>query len=151
MQTEQLRLTAAVEAGLQTVETAVRIAELQAGSRQTSAEELRPALERCRPGLATSIEVVDARANLSQTERNETSAISEFRIAFAALESLIGVPLGDWAADPPAAPSAVPSCRDRPGRRRAPGEAAIRRATGARFPTHAFLTGRVPPENDQDG
>ena len=95
MQTERLRLAAAAETGLRTEETAVRIAELQAGSRQTSAEELRLALERCRPGLASSIEVVDARANLSQAERDEISAISEFRIAFAALEPLIGVPLGD--------------------------------------------------------
>ena len=95
MQTEQLRLKAAAGTGLPTVETAVRIAELQAGSRQTSAEELRLTLERCRPGPATSIEVVDARANLSPAERDEISTIHEFHISFAAVESLVGVPLGD--------------------------------------------------------
>lgn len=60
-----------------------------------SAVELWLALERYRLGLASSIEVVDAQANLSQAERDEISAIYEFRIAFAALESLVGVPLGD--------------------------------------------------------
>ena len=151
MQTERLRLAAAAETGLRTEETAVRIAELQAGSRQTSGEELRLAMERCRPGPATSIEVVDARANLSQAERDGISATYDFHISFPAAESLVGVPPGDCAADPPAAPSAGPSRRDRPGRRRGPGEAAVRRTTGTRFPTHAFLTGRVPPENDQCG
>ena len=58
-----------------------------------SAVELWLALERHRLGL--SIEVVDAQANLSPAERDEISAIYEFRIAFAALESLVGVPLGD--------------------------------------------------------
>ena len=94
MQTEQLRLTAELGTGLRTVETAVRTAD-QARIRETSAEELRLALERCRPGPASSIEVVDARPNLSPAERDEISAISEFRIAYAALEPLIGVPLGD--------------------------------------------------------
>ena len=86
-------MTAEVEPGLRTVETAVRIAELQAGIRETSAKELRLALERCRLRLATSIEVVDAQANLSHAERDETSAIYEFHISFAALESLVGAPL----------------------------------------------------------
>ena len=91
MQAEQLRLTAELGTGLRTVETAVRTAD-QAGIRETSAEELRHALERCRLGPASSIEVVDAQANLSQAERDEISAISEIHISFAVLESLVGVP-----------------------------------------------------------
>ncbi|MDE0081109.1 MAG: TolC family protein [Gammaproteobacteria bacterium] len=76
------------------METASRIAELQTGIRETLAEELRLALEGYRLGLASSVEVVDAQANLSQAERDEISAIWEFHIWFAALESLVGVPPG---------------------------------------------------------
>ncbi len=95
VQAEQLRLRADVGTALRAVQTALRIAELQAGIRETSAEELRLARERFRLGLASSIEVVDAQANLSQAERDEISAIYEFHISFAALESLVGVPLRD--------------------------------------------------------
>ena len=95
VQAEQLRLRADVGTALRAVQTARRIAELQAGIRDTSAEELRLAQERFRLGLASSIEVVDAQANLSQAERDEISAIYEFHISFAALESLVGVPLRD--------------------------------------------------------
>ncbi len=92
---EELRLRAEVETALRTVETALRTAELQAGIRGTSSEELRLAEERFRLGLASSIEVVDAQANLSQAERDEISAVYDFHIAFAALEALVGVPLRD--------------------------------------------------------
>ena len=95
LRAEELRLRADVDTALRTVETALRIAELQAGIRETSAEELRLAQERFRLGLASSIEVVDAQANLSQAERDEISAIYDFHISFAALESLVGVPLRD--------------------------------------------------------
>jgi outer membrane protein len=92
---EQLRLRSEVETSLRTVETLRRTVELQGRIRETSAEELRLAQERFRLGLSTSIEVVDAQANLSQAERNEISAIYDFHDAFAALESLVGVSLRD--------------------------------------------------------
>ena len=92
---EELRLRAEVGTAVRAVETAFRIAELQAGIRENSGEELRLAQERFRLGLASSIEVVDAQANLSQAERDEISAVYEFHISFAALESLVGTPLRD--------------------------------------------------------
>ncbi len=95
VQAEQLRLRTDVGTALREVQTALRIAELQAGIRETSVEELRLARERFRLGLASSLEVVDAQANLSQAERDEISAIYEFHVSFAALESLVGVPLRD--------------------------------------------------------
>ncbi len=94
MQAEQLRLTVELGTRLRTVETASRIAELQTGIRETSAEELRLALECCRLGLASSVEVVVAQANLSQVETDEISAVCEFHVSFAILESLVGVPPG---------------------------------------------------------
>ena len=90
---EELRLRAEVETALRTVETALRTAELQAGIRETTVEELRLAEERFRLGLASSIEVVDAQANLSQAERDEISAVYDFHLSFAELESLVGVSL----------------------------------------------------------
>jgi outer membrane protein len=92
---EQLRLRSEVEAAVLSVDTARRTAELQGRIRETSAEELRLAQERFRLGLASSIEVVDAQANLSQSERNEISAVYDFHDAFAALESLVGTSLRD--------------------------------------------------------
>lgn len=92
---EELRLRADVETALRTFQTALRTAELQAGIRETTVEELRLAQERFRLGLASSIEVVDAQANLSQAERNEISAVYDFHMSFAALESLVGVSLRD--------------------------------------------------------
>ncbi len=92
---EELRLRAEIEGFLRAVQTAQRTAELQARIRETSAEELRLAEERFRLGLATSIEVVDAQANLSQAERDEISAIYDFHISFTSLETLVGVPLRD--------------------------------------------------------
>ena len=93
VEAEELRLRAEVGTALRAVETAFRIAELQAGIRENSAEELRLAQERFRLGLASSIEVVDAQANLSQAERDEISAVYEFHISFSTLESLVGAPL----------------------------------------------------------
>ena len=92
---DELRLRAGVETALRAVQTALRTAELQAGIRETSAEELRLAQERFRLGLASSIEVADAQANLSQAERDEISAVYDFHISFAAMESLVGVRLRD--------------------------------------------------------
>jgi len=40
--------------------------------------------------LASSIEVVDAQANLSQAERDEISAVYSFHMFFAGLEALVG-------------------------------------------------------------
>ena len=90
---EELRLRAEVETALRTVQTALRTAELQAGIRETTVEELRLAQERFRLGLASSIEVADAQANLSQAERDEISAVYDFHLSFATLESLVGVSL----------------------------------------------------------
>ena len=87
---EELRLRSEVEAAYRAVETARRTAELQARIRETSQEELRLAQERFRLGLGTSIEVVDAQANLSEAERAEISAIYDFHASFAALEALVG-------------------------------------------------------------
>ena len=92
---EQLRLRSEVETAVRSVETAQRTVELQGRIRETSAEELRLAQERFRLGLASSIEVVDAQANLSQAERNEISAVYDFHDAFTALESLVGTSLRD--------------------------------------------------------
>lgn len=92
---EQLRLRSEVEAAVRTVETQRRTAELQSQIRQNSAEELRLAQERFRLGLASSVEVVDAQANLSQSERDEISAVYEFQRSFVSLESLVGVSLRD--------------------------------------------------------
>lgn len=90
---EELRLRAEVESAARGVETARRTAALQARNRETAVEELRLAQERFRLGLASSIEVIDAQANLSEAERAEISAIYEFHVSFAQLEALVGEPL----------------------------------------------------------
>ena len=87
---EELRLESEVESAIRSVETAHRTVALQARIRETAAEELRLAQERFRLGLASSIEVVDAQANLSQAERDEISAIYSFHMSFAGLEALVG-------------------------------------------------------------
>ena len=93
VRTEELRLQAEVEAAVRTVQTAQRTAELQASIREMATDELTLAEERFRLGLASSIEVVDAQANLSQAERDEISAVYDFHVSFAALEAMVGVPL----------------------------------------------------------
>ncbi len=90
---EELRLRAEVESAARGVETARRTAALQQRNRETATEELRLAQERFRLGLASSIEVIDAQANLSEAERAEISAIYEFHVSFAQLEALVGEPL----------------------------------------------------------
>jgi outer membrane protein len=87
---EELRLQAEVESAVRAVETAHRMVALQVRIRDTAAEELRLAQERFRLGLASSIEVVDAQANLSQAEQDEISAIYSFHQSFAGLEVLVG-------------------------------------------------------------
>ncbi len=91
----ELTLRADIEAGVRAVETARQTVALQARIRETAAEELRLAQERFRLGLASSIEVVDAQAGLSQAERDEINAIYDFHLSFAALEALVGAPLRD--------------------------------------------------------
>ena len=71
-------------------QTARRTAELQERIRLTAGEELRLAQERFRLGLASSIEVADAQANISQAERDEITALYDFHQSIAALESLVG-------------------------------------------------------------
>ena len=95
VRTEELRLQAEVEAAVRTVQTAQRTAELQARIREMAEDELGLAEERFRLGVASSIELVDAQANLSQAERDEISAVYDFHVSFAALEALVGVPLRD--------------------------------------------------------
>lgn len=92
----ELTLRADIEAGVRAVETARQTVALQARIRETAAEELRLAQERFRLGLASSIEVVDAQAGLSQAERDEINAIYDFHLSFAALEALVGAPLRDF-------------------------------------------------------
>jgi outer membrane protein len=92
---EELRLTAEVEGALRAVETARRMVALQERNRDTAAEELRLAQERFRLGLASSIEVIDAQANLSEAERAEISAVYDFHVSFAQLEALVGAALRD--------------------------------------------------------
>ncbi len=93
VRSEELRLRAEVETAVRTVNTAFRTVALQTRNRETAAEELRLAQERFRLGLASSIEVVDAQANLSQAERDEISAVYSFHSSFAGLEALVGQPL----------------------------------------------------------
>jgi outer membrane protein len=90
VRSEELRLRSEVEGAVRSVRTAFRTVTLQARIRETAAEELRLAQERFRLGLASSIEVVDAQANLSQAERDEISAIYSFHQSFAGLEALVG-------------------------------------------------------------
>lgn len=93
---QELTLRADIEAGVRAVETARQTVILQGRIRETAAEELRLAQERFRLGLASSIEVVEAQAGLSQTERDEINAIYDFHLSFAALEALVGAPLRDF-------------------------------------------------------
>lgn len=90
VRSEELRLRAEVETALRAVNTSFRTVALQTRNRETAAEELRLAQERFRLGLASSIEVVDAQANLSQAERDEISAVYNFHSSFAGLEALVG-------------------------------------------------------------
>jgi outer membrane protein len=90
LRSEELRLRTEISTAVRSVQTARRTAELQERIRLTSGEELRLAQERFRLGLASSIEVADAQANLSQAERDEITALYDFHQSIAALESLVG-------------------------------------------------------------
>lgn len=93
VRSEELRLRSEVESAVRSVETAHRVVEVQARVRETAADELELAQERFRLGLANSIEVVDAQANLSDAERQEIAALYDFHRAFVTLESLVGTSL----------------------------------------------------------
>lgn len=93
VRTEELRLRSEVATAVRNVETARRTVELQARIRETSTEELALAQERFALGLASSIEVADAQANLSQAERDEITALYQFHRSIVALEGLIGGPV----------------------------------------------------------
>ena len=90
---EELRLRSEVGTAVRFVETARRTVELQERIRATATEELRMAQERFRLGLASSLEVADAQANLFQAERDEINALYDFHKSMAALESLVGGPV----------------------------------------------------------
>lgn len=90
---QELMLRTQVHNAARNVETARRTAELQGRIRATSAEELALAQERFALGLASSIEVADAQANLSQAERDEITALYAFHRSIVALEALVGGPV----------------------------------------------------------
>ena len=90
---EELRVEAEAETLLRTVMAAYRTAQLQGIVRETAAEELALAEEQYRSGLATSVEVTDAQANLSEAERAEIAAVHDYHQSLAALEALVGRPL----------------------------------------------------------
>jgi outer membrane protein len=93
LRSEELMLRAEVTTAVRAVETSQQVVALQERIRETAADELRLAQERFRLGLASSIEVADAQANLSQSERDEINARYELQRALAALESLVGGPI----------------------------------------------------------
>lgn len=90
---EELRVRAEAETLLRNVAAAYRTAQLQAVVRETAAEELSLAEEQYRSGLATSVEVTDAQANLSEAERAEIAAVHDYHQSLAALEALVGTTL----------------------------------------------------------
>jgi len=93
LRSEELRLRTEITTAVRTVLTARRTVGLQEQIRATATEELRLAQERFRLGLASSIEVADAQANLSQAERDEITARYTFHQSMVGLESLVGRPL----------------------------------------------------------
>lgn len=93
VRTQELLLRTEVSTAVRSVTTARRTVELQGRIRETSTEELRLAQERFALGLASSIEVADAQANLSQAERDEINALYEFHRSIIALEALVGGPV----------------------------------------------------------
>jgi outer membrane protein len=93
VRTQELRLRSEVGNAVRNVETARRTVELQARLRSISTEELGLAQERFALGLASSIEVADAQANLSQAERDEITALYAFHRSIVALEALVGGPV----------------------------------------------------------
>lgn len=93
VRSEELRVRAEAETLLRNVAAAYRTAQLQATVRETAAEELSLAEEQYRSGLATSVEVTDAQANLSEAERAEIAAIHDYHQSLAALEALVGTTL----------------------------------------------------------
>lgn len=90
---EELRVGAEAETLLRNVMVAYRTARLQARVRDTASEELRLAEQQYRSGLATSVEVTDAQANLSEAERAEIAAVHDYHRSLAALEALVGATL----------------------------------------------------------
>ncbi len=90
---EELRVRAEAETLLRAVSAAYRTARMQAIVRETASEELALAAEQYRSGLATSVEVTDAQANLSEAERAEIAAVHDYHQSLAALEALVGTTL----------------------------------------------------------
>lgn len=93
VRSEELRVRAEAETLLRAVSAAYRTAEMQGIVRETAADELRLAEEQYRSGLATSVEVTDAQANLSEAERAEIAAVHDYHQSLAALEALVGTTL----------------------------------------------------------
>jgi outer membrane protein len=90
---QEIRVEVEVESALRNLETAYSSALLQRQVRATAEAELQMAEERFRFGATSSIEVVDAQANLAEAERAEIAAIYDFHRSLAALESRLGRPL----------------------------------------------------------
>jgi outer membrane protein len=93
VRSDEQQLSADVRAAVLTLRTALQTAALQEQVAENAAEELRMAQERFRFGLAGSIEVTDAQANLSEAERAVIDAVYAYHKALAGLETLVGRPL----------------------------------------------------------
>jgi outer membrane protein len=87
---EEQRLATEVRSMVLALQTAFRTAELQRKVAENASEELRMAQERFRFGLANSIEVTDAQANLAEAERAVIDAVYTYHSALAGLEALVG-------------------------------------------------------------
>lgn len=90
VQAQETRLRVELATTLRNLETAYLTAGLQERVRVNAEEELRMARERFRFGAASSIEVIDAQANLARAEQEKIAAVYEFHRALAGLETIVG-------------------------------------------------------------
>lgn len=93
VQSEEQRIATEVRAATLALQTAFRTVDLQRQVAANAGEELRMAQERFRFGLANSIEVTDAQANLSEAERAVIDAVYTYHKALAGLQAMVGQPL----------------------------------------------------------
>jgi outer membrane protein len=93
VRSQELKLRSDLGAGLLSLQTAFRTAQLQEQVVEKANEELRLAQERFRFGVASSVEVTDAQTSLALAEQARIDAIYNYHKSFAALEALVGKPL----------------------------------------------------------
>jgi len=93
VRSQELKLRADLGAGLLSLQTAFKTAQLQEQVVAKATEELRLAQERFRFGVASSVEVTDAQTSLSLAEQARIDAIYNYHKSLAALEALVGRPL----------------------------------------------------------